>query len=143
MVRGCLRLYALTASGHEHVLYFATEGWWVTDIDSFTHQLPSQLFIEALEDTQVLAITPADKERLYTELPVVEKLFRIMTQKTHVMLQRRMLALLSQSAEVRYQEFVRRYPALEQRLSQVQMAAYLGISAEFLSKIRRRRPVGP
>ena len=138
VTRGCLRLYALDHAGHEYVLYFATEGWWMTDLDSFTQQRPSQLFIEALEDTELLAVGRADKERLYAELPVVEKLFRVMTQKTHVFLQRRVLAGFSQTADVRYREFIGRYPQLAQRLSQVQLAAYLGITPEFLSKIRKK-----
>ena len=138
VTRGCLRIYAIDSNGYEHVLYFATEGWWITDIDSFTTQRPSQLFIEALEDCEVLQIGKTEKERLYQDLPVTEKLFRIMTQKTHVALQRRMLGALSQTADERYLGFVEKYPELEQRLTQQQVAAYLGISHEFLSKIRKR-----
>lgn len=138
VTRGCLRIYAIDANGYEYVLYFATEGWWVTDIDSFTTQTPSQLFIEVLEDSEVLQIGKPEKERLYEDLPVTEKLFRIMTQKTHVALQRRMLGALSQNADERYLGFIQKYPSLEQRLTQQQVAAYLGISHEFLSKIRKR-----
>ncbi len=138
VAQGCLRVFALDAHGNEHVLYFAPEGWWVGDIDSFTTQQPSWLFIQALEGSTVLQITPADKERLYAALPPTEKLFRIMGQKTLVAWQRRMLAALSQPAEERYLAFVRRYPDLAQRLNQQQVAAYLGITHEFLSKIRKR-----
>jgi CRP-like cAMP-binding protein len=138
VTRGCLRIYAIDTNGYEHILYFATEGWWVTDIDSFTTQAPSLLFIEALEDSEVLQISKLEKERLYQELPIIEKLFRIMTQKTHVALSRRMLSALSQNADERYLGFIQKYPHLEQRLTQQQIAAYLGISHEFLSKIRKR-----
>lgn len=138
VTRGCLRIYAIDANGYEHILYFAAEGWWITDIDSFTTQTPSQLFIEALEDSEVLQISSPEKELLYQKVPATEKLFRIMTQKTHVALQRRMLAALSQTADERYLTFIRKYPDLEQRLTQQQVAAYLGITHEFLSKIRKR-----
>lgn len=61
-----------------------------------------------------------------------------MTEKTHVALQRRMLANLSKTADQRYVDFIEKYPRLAQRLSNVQVAAYLGISHEFLSKIRKK-----
>lgn len=136
--KGCLRVYYLDEMGFEKVLYFAVEGWWITDIDSFTNQAPSILNIEALEDSEVLLITYPYKAVLYDTLPKVEKLFRIMTQKTHAALQRRMISSLSKTADKRYIEFVTKYPQLEQRLSQQQVAAYLGISHEFLSKIRKK-----
>ncbi len=138
VAKGCLRLFTLDANGYEHVLYFAPENWWVTDIDNFTNQTASWLFIQALEDSVVLQITKADKEQLYAQLPPTEKLFRIMGQKTLVALQRRMLSTLSQTADERYLTFIAKYPDLEQRLTQQQIAAYLGITHEFLSKIRRR-----
>lgn len=139
VTKGCLSLYALDARGHKHVLYFATEGWWLTDIDSFTTQTPSRLYVEALEDTEFLLIRKPDKELLYEELPVVERLFRLMTQRTHVVLQRRLLSSFSAPAAKRYEDFLTTYPELAQRLTQLQIAAYLGISHEFVSKIRRRR----
>ena len=138
VAKGCLRVFALDANGYEHVLYFALENWWVTDIDSFITQSPSWLFIQALEDSVVMQINKADKEQLYAKLPPTEKLFRIMGQKTLVALQRRMVSTLSQTADERYLAFIQKYPDLEQRLTQQQIAAYLGITHEFLSKIRRR-----
>lgn len=139
VTKGCLCLYALDARGHKHVLYFATEGWWVTDLDSFANQTPSRLYVEALEDSDFLLIRKPAKEQLYHELPVVERLFRLMTQKTHVLLQRRLLASFSETAAARYEDFLATYPGLAQRLTQQQIAAYLGITHEFVSKIRRRR----
>ena len=138
VIKGCVRVFALDTDGYEHVLYFAPQDWWVGDIDSFTNVQPSWLFIQALEDSIVMLISKADKERLYTELPPTEKLFRIMGQKTLVALQRRMLSALSQTADQRYLAFITKYPELEQRLTQQQVAAYLGITHEFLSKIRKR-----
>lgn len=138
VVKGCLRVFAIDNNGYEHVLYFAPEDWWVGDIDSFTTGQPSWLCIQALEDSVVMQISRQGKERLYTELPPTEKLFRIMGQKALVALQRRMLSMLSQTADERYLLFVQRYPDLEQRLTQQQVAAYLGITHEFLSKVRKR-----
>ena len=85
-----------------------------------------------------LLISKKDKEFAYTNLPKIEKLFRVMTQKTHVALQRRMIDNLSKTADQRYSDFIEKYPQIHQRLSNLQIAAYLGISHEFLSKIRKK-----
>ncbi|MEO7992563.1 MAG: Crp/Fnr family transcriptional regulator [Chryseolinea sp.] len=136
VTRGLFRVYHIDQNGFEQILYFAIENWWITDIDSFTNEKPSQLFIEALEDSEVLLITKKDKEFAYSKLPLIEKLFRVMTQKTHVALQRRMIDNLSKTADQRYLDFIEKYPVLYNRLTNLQIAAYLGISHEFLSKIR-------
>lgn len=138
VIRGLFRVYHIDTDGFEQVLYFAIENWWITDIDSFTNESPSQLFIEALEDSEVLLISKKDKEFAYEHLPKIEKLFRVMTQKTHVALQRRMIDNLSKTADQRYEDFIEKYPLLFQRLTNLQIAAYLGISHEFLSKIRKK-----
>jgi len=138
VTKGLFRVYHIDQNGFEQVLYFAMEDWWITDMDSFTNQRPSQLFIEALEDSEVLLISKKDKEFAYENIPTIEKLFRIMTQKTHIALQRRMIDNLSKTADQRYIDFIEKYPGLSQRLSNIQIAAYLGISHEFLSKIRKK-----
>lgn len=138
VVTGLFRVYHIDPNGFEQVLYFAPENWWITDIDSFTNEKPSQLFIEALEDSEVLLISKKDKEFAYQHLPKIEKLFRVMTQKTHVALQRRMIDNLSKTAEQRYIELSEKYPRLLQRLSNIQIAAYLGITNVFLSNIRKK-----
>ena len=138
VTKGLFRVYHIDQNGFEQVLYFAMEDWWITDMDSFTNQRPSQLFIEALEDSEVLLISKKDKEFAYENIPTIEKLFRIMTQKTHIALQRRMIDNLSKTADQRYIDFIEKYPRLTQRLSNIQIAAYLGISHEFLSKIRKK-----
>lgn len=138
VVKGLFRVYHIDQNGYEQVLYFAVENWWITDIDSFTNERPSQLFIEALEDSEVLIINKKDKEFAYENLPEIEKLFRVMTQKTHVALQRRMIDNLSKTAEQRYIEFSEKYPQLVLRLSNIQIAAYLGITNVFLSNIRKK-----
>ena len=136
--KGLLRVYHLDNKGVEQVLYFAQENWWIADIDSFTNEKPSRLYIQAIEDSEVLLISKKNKEFSYSHIPKIEKLFRVMTQKTHIALQRRILDNLSKTADQRYLDFIEKYPKLFQRLTNVQIAAYLGISHEFLSKIRRK-----
>ena len=137
VTRGCFRLYAVDPRGREKVLYFAGPDWWVTDIDSFTNQVPAQLSIQALEGSELLVISKTDKERLYAEMPKVEKLFRIMGQKTLVALQRRLIGTHSLTAEERYLLFFSTYPEIARRLTNVHIASYLGVTPEFVSKIRR------
>jgi len=138
VTKGLFRVYHIDKNGFEQILYFAIENWWVADIDSFANGTPSQLFIEALEDSEVLLISKEQKELAYETQPKIEKLFRVMTQKTHVALQRRMIDNLSKTADERYLDFIKKYPQIHQRLSNLQIAAYLGISHEFLSKIRKK-----
>lgn len=140
VVAGCLRVYYTDPEGTDHILYFAPEDWWVADIASFTSRSPAMFSIDALEPTDVLLIDRLDKEQLYLEVPKFERLFRIMTQRALVALQRRMLAMMRQTAEVRCLEFKRRYPGLESRVAQHHVASYLGISPEFLSRIRHKHP---
>lgn len=138
VLKGLFRIFYIDSEGSEHALYFAMENWWVTDIDSFTTGKTSSLYIQALEDSEVLLISKPDKEYAYSSISKIEKLFRIMTQSTHTALQRRMIDNLSKTADQRYREFIVKYPELNQRLTNIQIAAYLGISHEFLSRIRKK-----
>lgn len=136
--KGCFKIFHTDVKGMEHILNFAIEDWWIGDIDSFTTQTPARLCIEALEDSEIYLIGKKDKETLYEQLPKIEKLFRIMGQKHCVALQRRVLDNLSKKADDRYVDFLTRYPKIAPRLTNLQIAAYLGISHEFLSKIRKK-----
>lgn len=142
VMNGCFKVFYLNENGAEQTLYFAVEGWWITDIDSLLNHVPSTLSIEALEDSEVLMISKEDKAYLYDTMPQVEKLFRIMNQQSSVALQRRILSLTGKTADKRYSEFLEKYPGLEQRLTQQQVASYLGITHEFLSKIRKKISLG-
>ncbi|BAP31456.1 cyclic nucleotide binding regulatory protein [Chryseobacterium sp. StRB126] len=138
VLNGCFKIYYLNENGFEQTLYFAVEGWWITDIDSLLNDVPSILNIEALMDSEVLMISKKDKEVLYEAMPQTEKLFRIMNQRSSVALQRRILSLTGKTADKRYLEFLEKYPGLEQKITQQQVSSYLGITHEFLSKIRKR-----
>lgn len=138
VTKGLFRMYHIDGKGLEHILSFPREDWWVGDIDSFTNQKPSYYFVQALEYSEVLIISKEEKEKLYKNLPKVERLFRIMGQKALIALQRRMTANLRKPADQRYIDFIEENPLLAQRLTNVQIAAYLGISHEFVSKIREK-----
>ena len=136
VLEGCFRVFSLDKQGNENTLYFAAKDWWLMDIDSFMNQTPSELNIQALEDSKVLLINRQDKFTLYNSFPVVEKLFRIMSQKALVSWQRRLIRNHCFTAKERYFHFIQTYPDISSKLTDKQIAGYLGISHEFLSKIK-------
>jgi CRP-like cAMP-binding protein len=139
VVKGCLRKYCIAEDGTEVVLQFAVEDWWVGDIASFTQQIPSQVYVQALEDSDLLLIGRADKEELFQRVPEFERMFRIMVQRSISVLQERFIATLTEPAADRYQAFLEKYPDIVARVPQHYIASYLGIRPEFLSRIRSRR----
>ncbi|HAE35137.1 MAG: Crp/Fnr family transcriptional regulator [Chitinophagales bacterium] len=138
VVRGCLRVYFLDDHGSEVNLMFPVEDWWLGDLISFTEQTPSALYVEALEDSQLLMINKENKESLYEKIPAFERMFRVLILRNLAVLQHRLIATISHSAEERYLAFIERYPDIPQRIPQHHIASYLGVSPEFLSKIRKK-----
>jgi len=136
VIRGCLRMYQVDDKGNIHILQFASENNWVADIGSFHEKKPSKLNIDALEDTMVLQISYEDLTGMYDLAPKFNRIFRVMVENSYVALQRRMLQNISSSAEDRYLSFLQNYSHLVNRIPQTQIAAYLGITPEFVSRIR-------
>ncbi len=136
VIRGCLRMYQVDDKGNIHILQFASENNWVADIGSFHENKPSKLNIDALEDTMVLQISYEDLTGMYDLAPKFNRIFRVMIENSYVALQKRLLQNISSSAEDRYLSFLQNYPHLTNRIPQTQIAAYLGITPEFVSRIR-------
>jgi CRP-like cAMP-binding protein len=135
---GCLRTYTVDANGFEHILMFAIEDWWTGDLHSFLTQSPATYYVEAIEDTEVIQYTKENLEKLLIQVPKFERFYRIMLQKSLISLHQRVSQNLSLSAEERYLNFIKKYPHLLERLSQKQVAAYLGITPIFLSMLRKK-----
>lgn len=138
VVNGILRSYTTDDKGGEHILQFASEGWWMADLYSFFTGEPSQYYMEALEDADVLLISRSNWDKLLEQLPKLEHYFRVLLQNHLVSTQRRLLTSLSEPAEQRYLRFVATYPDCVQRVPQHMIAAYLGITKESLSRLRGR-----
>lgn len=136
ILKGCIRTYYLDKEGVETILLFAVEEWWVSDIISFSERVPSNLFIETVEDSELLTIDYSAKMRLFEKIPTFERMFRLLLQRSLGVLQQRFYASVSQTAEERYRQFLDKYPQVAQRVPQHQIARYIGVSPEFLSKIR-------
>jgi len=136
--KGCIREYIVDENGVEVTLQFAIEDWWVSDLASFQDQSPCIMYIETLEDCELLILTRDSKERLLTEVPKLERMFRLMLQRHLTVVQKRLFKTISTTAMEKYLEFINRYPSIPQRVPQHYIASYLGISPEFLSKLRAR-----
>jgi CRP-like cAMP-binding protein len=139
VVRGCLRTYKIDEKGNTHILQFAVENNWINDLGSFHGMKPSALNIDALEDTVVLQISRDDLISLYIQAPKFDRIFRVLIENGFIRLQERLLQNISSTAEKRYQSFLELYPHLNNRLSQVQIASFLGVTPEFLSRLRNIR----
>jgi CRP/FNR family transcriptional regulator, anaerobic regulatory protein len=138
VVKGCFRMYMVDEKGKEHNLQFAIENWWITDIGSLSSDEPSRLYIEALENSIVLQLKKEDQLKLFDDNPKFNRIFRIVTENALVSAQRRILQNISSTAEERYLDFSKRYPHFFNRISNVQIASYLGVTPEFLSTIRNK-----
>ncbi|MGK6352662.1 Crp/Fnr family transcriptional regulator [Parapedobacter sp. DT-150] len=138
IVNGCIRTYYIDENGSEVNLQFAVEDWWVSDIGSFYENKPSLLYIEAVEDSELLTLNPARKEELLVRVPQFERLFRLLVQRHLSALEHRLIRTIARTAEARYVEFVEKYPKIALRVPQHYIAAYLGVTPEFLSKVRKR-----
>ena len=136
ILKGCTRTYEVDDKGVEHIIQFGLETWWIGDLHSFLTGTPGRLNIDCLEDTEVLQISKADLEKLYEKVPKLERFFRILIQKAYVAAMDRIYSNLSKPAAERYQEFIEKYPHIEQRVPNHQIASYLGITPQSLSRIR-------
>jgi len=140
--QGLVKAYFIDRNGEEVILNFASESWWITDIHSFEENKASRLYIETLEPTVCRALTLDDQYELFEKNPGIERFFRVMLQKHVGVLQERLFEQIAATAEDRYDNFLERYPSLSNRIPQNQIANYIGVSPEFLSRIRKRKVKG-
>ena len=139
--KGTLRSYTIDDKGAEHILQFATEGWWIADLYSFLTDEASIYTIDAIEDTEILLINKSSWNLLMQDIPQFEHYFRILLQNHLISTQRRLMQSLSESAEEKYIKFIKTYPDCVQRFPQHMIASYLGITRETLSRLRKQMSV--
>jgi CRP-like cAMP-binding protein len=145
VVDGALKSFTVDEEGKEHILSFAIPDWWISDMYSLLSQKPGILNIEAIADAEVMVLSRENQQKLYREVPKFERFFRILVENSLVANQQRVIDNLSASAEDRYLRFIKKYPSIPSCVPQHNIASYLGITPEFLSKIRarlaKRKPV--
>jgi CRP-like cAMP-binding protein len=134
---GCLRAYTVDHKGEEHIIQFAIEDWWISDLNSYLTGAPATYTIDALDDSDVLLLERSDRDRLLESVPKMERFFRLLQESNYVATHRRINETLSASAEERYLAFLKTYPALAEQVPQSQIASYLGITPQSLSRIRK------
>jgi len=137
---GALRAFHTDADDKQSTIMFAITDWWITDINSFVNRTPALISIEAVEDSDLLQLSNDELEILYVKVPKFERFFRILMQNSYVREQQRVLQTLSLPAEQLYQNFLKKYPAFAKKVPQKHIASYLGITPEFLSFIRKKKP---
>lgn len=136
VVKGCLRSYSVDRNGFEHIIQFAPPGWWIADMASVLSNQPGKLNIDALEDSEMLLLNRKDQLTLFEKVPKFERFFRIITENSIAANSHRLIDYMGLSAQERYFTFCNRYPMLMKTLPQKQIAAYIGVTPEFLSKIK-------
>jgi CRP-like cAMP-binding protein len=135
--KGCLRSYSIDEKGEEHIVQFAIEGWWISDMKSFLTNQPAIYNIDALEDSEVLLIERTNQDKLCIAVPGCEHYFKLLMETNNSTATIRISDLIGTSAESRYLAFINTYPEIVQRVPQNQIASYLGIAPQSLSRIRK------
>lgn len=138
VVDGALKGFTVDREGREHILSFAIPDWWISDMYSLLSGKPATLNIQAVADSEILVLSRENQQTLYRSVPKFERFFRILVENALVANQQRLIDNMSATAEERYQNFLQKYPTIPSCVPQHNIASYLGITPEFLSKIRSR-----
>jgi len=139
VLQGSFRVYVVDDKGQDHTIQMSVEDWWVSDYNSYIFQKPATMFVVALEDSVILQLAFEKEQELKAANPKFETFFRIMAERTAAFFQRRIISALTLTAEQRYDDFLEKYPLLVNRMPQYAIASYLGMTTEFLSKIRNKK----
>jgi len=139
VVSGALKAFYINAdNGNEEILFFAIDDWWASDLNSFSKQRPSIYNIQAIEKTTILQISYYSFQQLLAEIPSLERYFRIILEGYLGTLQKRIIYNNVYDAESRYFAFLENYPKIASKVPQYLIASYLGVSAEFISRIKKK-----
>ena len=136
---GCVKKYYTSTEGKERIFEFSTEHEWIGDLNSCWQQKPSIFDIKAIENVEVILLERTKLLHLFSKIPKLESYFRMIGDELIAKQERRIKQSLACSAAERYDDFISDYPGMEQRLSQKEIAAFIGISPEFLSTLRNKK----
>ena len=139
IVKGAFKAYVIGKDGQEHAISLAIEDWWITDPNSFIYQQPATMFVEALEDSVILQLDYERELILKSHNHKFDSFFRMTAERGLAYMQRRLIAGLTLTAEERYEHFAKKYPEFLQRIPQYAIASHLGMTTEYLSRIRNKR----
>lgn len=134
--KGFLRNYYVDEKGQDHIMQFAPENHWTGDRESLDSGLPSKYNVDALEDSEILLLSKKDFEMIRKTIPAFNDFVNESLKKNAVVLQERIYANISLSAEAKYRDFISKYPSISNRVPLHMIASYLGVSAETISRVR-------
>lgn len=140
VLKGCMRLYFINKKDTEQITQFAIENWWITDYDSIDSKKPSHFYIQAVENCELIALDEHTEAEIIKQVPAFEHYLRMMLQKAFTASQRRMRMLSDMTDEERYRNFTNRFPDFNQRIPQYMVASFLGVTPQFISRVRGRKP---
>ena len=139
VVTGSFRAYVIGDEGNEHTIQFAIDDWWITDYNSYIFQQPASMFVMALEDSTILQVSYESEQALKRKNPKFMEFFCVLAEGTAAYMARRVITNLTRTAEQRYEMFLSGYPQVVNRVPQYALASFLGMTTEYLSKLRKRR----
>ncbi|WP_244248410.1 Crp/Fnr family transcriptional regulator [Flavobacterium foetidum] len=137
ILKGSFKTYILNENGTETVIFFSFENEWICDLESFYHQKPTTYNIKAIEDSEIVVISKKQKAYLFAVIPKLIKFHVLMIERANVAIQQRLLDVLNKTSKQRYLDFKERYPQKISSINNKNLSSYLGVSHEFLSKIKR------
>lgn len=135
VVSGLLKLVYDDKDGKQHIVSFAMEDWWESDFSAYFTQTKAKMSLQCIEDTNVFCITLENYQKLSTGLPKMESFFLKKSNSGHIASQNRILSFLTSNAKERYEQLLKQYPLLFQRVPKTLLASYLGVSRETLSRL--------
>ena len=139
VLNGCLRKFFINNKGVEQTTEFAIENWWMTDNIAYERKLPTEFYIQAVENSEILTIDKQSQDKLLTEFPKMERYFRFIYQRAYAASQMRIKYLYDFSKEEFYHHLCRNQPEFVQRVPQYLIASFLGFTPEYLSEIRNQK----
>ena len=137
VVRGLLRYY-INHDGEEKTYAFSQENNFVCNYESFLPQSPSSKIIQALEDCDLLVISHADLQTLYSKVREGERFGRLAIEFVFLQLLKDINSFYTETPELRYERFLKNHADLQQRISQYHIASFVGVKPQSLSRIRKR-----
>lgn len=137
VLKGAFKSYILNDNGTESVIFFSFENEWICDLESFYHQRPTTYNIKAIEESEILVISKANKALLFKQVPKLIQFHIIMVEKANIAIQQRLIDVLNKTSKQRYLEFIAKYSHKADKINNRNLSSYLGVSHEFLSKIKR------
>lgn len=139
VVQGTFKGYVIGNDGQENTISIAMDGWWISDPNSYIYQKPATMFVEALEDSTLLQLDFENEQILKAHSHQFETFFRTVAERGLAFMQRRLISTLTLTAEERYEQFVEKYPEFLQRVPQFTIASYLGMTTQYLSRLRKKQ----